>query len=76
MDKKSLKGSLFVFLAGICWGFMSVLVHKLNDISLKAMDIITLRVWVSSVAMIIIMLIKDRKAFYIKLKDILSHMLI
>ncbi len=70
MDKNSIKGSLCVLFAGICWGFMSVLVHRLNDIDLKAMDIITLRVWVSSVAMVLLMLFKDRKAFYIKLKDI------
>jgi len=70
MSKQTIKGTFYVLFAGIFWGFMSILVNKLNNIGLKAMDIISLRVLVSSFAMVILILFSDKKAFYVKIKDL------
>ena len=67
---KNTKGTIYVLLSGFLWGLMSIFVNKLKSIGLESMNIITVRVWISSVAILIMMLLKDKKSLKIRLKDI------
>lgn len=66
---KNTKGIIYVLLSGFLWGLMSIFVNKLKSIGLESMNIITVRVWISSVAILIMMLFKDKKSLKIRLKD-------
>lgn len=62
--------SLFVLLAGSLWGFMGLLVRSLNDVGLDSMEICFIRGAVTFAVMLAGLLLFDRKALRIKLKDI------
>ena len=64
------KFSLFVLLAGSLWGFMGLLVRSLNAVGLTSMEICFIRGAVTFVVMLAGLLLFDRKALRIKLKDI------
>ena len=61
---------LFVFVAGCMWGCMGLLVRPLNEIGLVTMDICFLRGFVTFVVMLAGLLLFDRDALKIKIKDI------
>ena len=62
--------AIYVLLAGILWGFMGVLVRTLNAENLGSMEICFVRGLVTFVVMLTGLLVFDRKALRIKLKDI------
>lgn len=61
---------LLIMLAGILWGCMGLFVRPLNEKGLNSWDIVFLRAVLTTVFMALILVIKDRKLFKIKLKDI------
>ena len=62
--------AFYVLLAGSLWGFMGVLVRTLNAEGLGSMEICFVRGFVTFVVMLSGLLVIDRKALRIKLKDI------
>ena len=70
MDGEKIKGSLLVAAAGSLWGFMSIFVNGMASLGLYAMDVIFVRVAVSSVIMALILIFKDKSLFRVRLKDI------
>ena len=61
---------ILVLAAGCMWGCMGLLVRPLNEIGLVTMDICFLRGFVTFTVMLAGLLIFDRKALQIRLKDI------
>lgn len=61
---------ILVLAAGSMWGCMGLLVRPLNEIGLVTMDICFLRAVVTFVVMLIGLLVFDREALKIRLKDI------
>ena len=59
-----------IVLAGLLWGCIGLFVRPLNALGLASMDIVFLRVLVTSVVMAVVLLIYDRTLFKIKIKDI------
>ncbi len=62
--------AFYVLLAGCLWGFMGVLVRTLNAEGLGSMEICFVRGLITFVVMFLGLLVLDRNAFRIKLKDI------
>lgn len=69
---KKIKASsiILVLASGCMWGCMGLLVRPLNEIGLVTMDICFLRGFVTFIVMLAGLLIFDRNAIKIKLKDI------
>ena len=61
---------LLVLAAGCMWGCMGLLVRPLNNVGLVTMDICFLRGFVAFVIMLAGLLVFDRTALKIRLKDI------
>lgn len=62
--------ALYVLLAGSLWGFMGLLVRTLNEASFNSMEITFIRSVVTLAVMFVGLLIFNKKAFRIKIKDI------
>lgn len=62
--------ALLVFLAGALWGFMGLLVRRLNAAGLGSIEVCFLRASVTTLSMAALLLIFDRAAFRVRLKDI------
>lgn len=69
MNNKTIS-ALFVALAGSLWGFMGLLVRRLSAAGLSSIDICFLRSFVTMLALGALLLIFDRQAFRLRLKDL------
>lgn len=69
-NKKVNFSAAYVLLAGILWGFMGVLVRTLNAVGLGSMEISFVRAFVTFAVMLAGLLLFDREALKIKLKDV------
>lgn len=69
-ESKGLLSAILVLAAGSLWGFMGLLVRSLNEVNLSSMDICFIRAFVTCVCMFAGLLIFNRKALRIRLKDI------
>lgn len=69
MNRKTVS-ALLVASAGSMWGFMGLLVRRLSAANLSSIDVCFLRALVTAIAMGLLLLAVNRKAFSIKLKDI------
>ncbi len=67
---KKTAGILLIMLAGILWGCMGLFVRPLDSLGLSSMDIVFLRAFLTALVMVLILLIKDRNLFKIRIKDI------
>ena len=67
---------LLVILSGIFWGTTSLFVKALASYGLDSIQISCIRVISSAIFMSLFTLIKDKKLFYIKLKDLPLFILI
>lgn len=67
---KNTKGLLMVVLAGICWGVISLMIKPLNNHGLGSLEISALRTIFAAVMLFVFLLIKDRNALKINIKDI------
>ncbi len=70
MRKTRALSVVLVLAAGCMWGCMGLLVRPLNEIGLVTMDICFLRGFVTFVVMLAGLLLFDRKALRIRLRDI------
>ena len=57
-------------LAGILWGSTGVFVRPLEGKGLGSTDIVFLKLLITAIIMAAVLLIKDRKLFRIRLKDL------
>ena len=62
--------SLYIILAGILWGIISLFVTQLQSAGLSSMQIVSVRVFFSAVIMVLFLLIRDLKRLKIKLRDL------
>lgn len=67
--KERISGSLFVLAAGSLWGLMGLLVRSLDSAGLNSMEITFLRSIITFVCLLIGLLVFDRKALRIRLRD-------
>lgn len=68
--KSKTSSIILVLAAGCMWGCMGLLVRPLNEIRLETMDICFLRGFVTFIVMLLGLLIFDRNALKIRLKDV------
>lgn len=69
MNRKT-SSALCVALAGSLWGFMGLLVRRLDAAGLSSIDICFLRSFVTMLAMAALLLAADRRAFALRLRDL------
>ena len=71
MEKeKSHIGNILIIVAGLFWGSMGIFVHHLNDLGFSPIQVACLRLTAAGILFALILLVKDRKGFKIRLKDI------
>lgn len=68
-EKSVFAGRLLILFAGILWGCMGLFVRPLNEWGLSSWDIVFLRALLTSIFMFILIFIKDKNLFKIKLRD-------
>jgi len=61
---------ILILTAGILWGCMGLFVRPFNEMGLTTWDIVFLRAVLTTVFMAVVLLIKDKRLFKIRLKDI------
>lgn len=64
------KYHVYIVLAAVFWGTMGIFVNTLSAIGLSTMQIVMLRALASLLFMTILILCKDRKLFWIRIRDI------
>ncbi len=69
-ENKKIISAILVLVAGSLWGFMGLLVRSLNEVHLSSMDISFVRAAVTFACMFVGLLIFNRKALRIRLKDV------
>lgn len=70
IKSKKLIAGFLILLAGILWGCMGLFVRPLNEKGLTSWDIVFIRASLTTFFMAILLLVRDRKLFRIKLKDL------
>lgn len=66
----NIKNSVYIILAGILWGIISLFVTQLQKMGLNSMQVVSVRVFFSALVLVVFLLIKDKSRLKIKLKDI------
>lgn len=69
-DRKKTVSMILILTAGILWGCMGLFVRPFNEMGLTTWDIVFLRAVLTTVFMAVVLLIKDKRLFKIRLKDI------
>ena len=70
MGNKSALGNILIIVAGLFWGSMGIFVRHLNALGFSSIQVACLRLTTAGVIFALILLIKDRKGFKIKARDI------
>ena len=70
MEKKNWLGDILIIIAGLFWGSMGIFVRHLNDLGFSSIQVACLRLTTAGILFALILLIKDRKGFKIKVRDI------
>lgn len=70
MEKKGFLGDILIIIAGLFWGSMGIFVRHLNDLGFSSIQVACLRLTTAGILFALILLIKDRKGFKIKARDI------
>ena len=70
MKSKKALGTALVLTAGVLWGIMSIFVEGFGNRGLEAMDIVAVRVWVSSAVLFPFLLVFKPSLLKIKLQDV------
>ena len=63
-------GNILIIVAGLFWGSMGIFVRHLNVLGFSSIQVACLRLTTAGVIFALILLIKDRKGFRIKARDI------
>lgn len=66
----NIKNSVYIILAGILWGIISLFVTQLQEMGLNSMQVVSVRAFFSALILVVFLLIKDKSKLKIKLKDI------
>lgn len=61
---------MYVILAGILWGIISIFVTQLKALGLGSMEVVALRVLFSAVVLVLYLLVRDRSQLRVRLKDV------
>ena len=64
------KGALMVILAGTCWGSISIFINYLSAAGLDTMQIAFLRQMFAAIIFTLILLVRDRTKFHIRMIDL------
>ena len=64
------KATVCVLAAGVLWGCISLFVRQLDAYGLSSMDIASVRMFVAALFMFVVVLVKDRNLFRIRLRDL------
>lgn len=70
MEKKNRLGPILIIIAGCFWGSMGIFVRRLATFGFTSIQIVSIRVTLAALVFCILLLIKDRSGFKIRLKDI------
>jgi len=70
INKKKIKATIYVLLAGICWGVIGIFSRKLSVVNINPVQIAMLRSLITFISVFIISIIIDKKSIIIDLKDI------
>ncbi len=72
MEKKNktMAGPILVILAGCFWGSMGIFVRKLGEYGFNSIQIVSIRITLAALVFALVLLVKERKGFKIRLKDI------
>ena len=70
MEKKTRLGPILIIIAGCFWGSMGIFVRRLASFGFTSIQIVSIRVTLAALVFCILLLIKDRSGFKIRLKDI------
>lgn len=68
--ENSLKASIFVILAGACWGIIGIFTRTLSQIGFSSLQITASRCFVTTLCLITYLVIRDRDKLKIDFKDI------
>ena len=69
MKNGKIVGTILILTAGVLWGLMGLFVRNLNDFGITSMQIVALRAIFTTLMMIVVTLVYDRKLFKIKIRD-------
>ena len=70
-DKRpALGGQLLILLAGCFWGSMGLFVRRLGALGFSSRQVACLRLTVGALVFVLLLLILDRKALKIRLRDL------
>lgn len=61
---------ILIIIAGSLWGSMGIFVRTYDAFHIKSMDIVAIRAFVTCLLMALLLVIKDKKLFLVKRKDI------
>lgn len=67
---KNAAGPVFVVSAGILWGMIGIFVRRLNGYGLDSMQVVAVRVVFAAILTALVLIVKDRSLFRIRLKDL------
>ncbi|MGN1225379.1 MAG: DMT family transporter [Ruminococcus sp.] len=65
-----MKNTVYIMIAGVLWGIISIFVNLLKEIGFHSMQIVSIRVFFSALILVIYLLIKDKSQLKIKWKDL------
>lgn len=61
---------IFIILAGVLWGIIPVFVKNLTAFNFTSIEIVALRVWISSLLLAVFFLFSSKRFLAVKLKDL------
>lgn len=70
MNRMKKLAPFFIIVAGVLWGCIGLFVRPLNALSIRSMEIVAIRAYVTLIAMFGFLLVYDRRLLRIKLKDL------
>ena len=69
-NKNNVIGTILIIIAACFWGTMGIFVRTLGEYGFSSIQIVSIRVTLAALIFAMILLIKDRSGFKIRLKDI------
>ena len=63
-------GSILIIIAGCFWGSMGIFVRRLAGYGFDSIQIVAIRVTLAALIFALVLFIKDRKGFKIRVKDL------
>jgi drug/metabolite transporter (DMT)-like permease len=70
VNRKEIIASIYIIIAGICWGIIGIFSRTLLDFGFDSIQISMLRCLVTAISLLIMALATDRSLLYVSIKDI------